>query len=354
MPVRHVNPPPARAELLLTALVFLVLALYAGLVTASPDATFAEVFAFFTEYFLAALTVAGIVTIAGLILLLTRLYGVEKPLHALRDMVLGRWRYDRFLFLLAPLFVFPLTLGPFTLFKQRVLPEAGFPWDTFFRDAERLLFFGHDGWEITHAILPSAWASQAMDSIYHTWFLLAVAILIPPSLMASVRTRTTILITYVLVWVVIGSGLAYLFGSAGPCFYTAFIGPDPSFTAMTETLRAQSAEVGQLNSLFLQESLLANFHAGNLVFSGGISAMPSVHVSLTTLFACVLHRFPTPIRLLGISYVLLIWIASVHLGWHYALDGVLGAAVTLAIWKGAWWFTGRVIERAETPALPRP
>jgi hypothetical protein len=29
---------------------------------------------------------------------------------------------------------------------------------------------------------------------------------------------------------------------------------------------------------------------------------------------------------------MLIWIASIHLGWHYASDGLLGAAMMAGLW----------------------
>ena len=38
----------------------------------------------------------------------------------------------------------------------------------------------------------------------------------------------------------------------------------------------------------------------------------------------------------AIVYAFLIWTASVHLGWHYALDGVLAALLTVVL----WWVTG--------------
>jgi membrane-associated phospholipid phosphatase len=71
----------------------------------------------------------------------------------------------------------------------------------------------------------------------------------------------------------------------------------------------------------------------NLDFASGISAMPSMHVAMATLFAIAGFRRS---RLLGgifTVYALTIWVASVHLGWHYALDGVVGAAMMGALWS---------------------
>ena len=43
-----------------------------------------------------------------------------------------------------------------------------------------------------------------------------------------------------------------------------------------------------------------------------------------------------------ISLLVLVYLGSVHLAWHYAIDAYLGWAVTLAVWYGVkplaqWW-----------------
>jgi hypothetical protein len=44
-------------------------------------------------------------------------------------------------------------------------------------------------------------------------------------------------------------------------------------------------------------------------------------------------------------YAALIWIGSVHLGWHYGLDGLVAAGVTYGIWV----VCGRIADRLERP-----
>jgi hypothetical protein len=41
------------------------------------------------------------------------------------------------------------------------------------------------------------------------------------------------------------------------------------------------------------------------------------------------------------AYAVIIFIGSVHLGWHYALDGYLGIAGVWLIWKFAGFVLGR-------------
>jgi hypothetical protein len=80
---------------------------------------------------------------------------------------------------------------------------------------------------------------------------------------------------------------------------------------------------------------------GTYDFGSGISAMPSIHVSAAVLFALLGWRVD---RRLGIGFTIfaiVIMIGSVHLAWHYAIDGYLSAALTLVIWWVCGWWVGR-------------
>lgn len=39
------------------------------------------------------------------------------------------------------------------------------------------------------------------------------------------------------------------------------------------------------------------------------------------------------------AYAVLIWFGSIHLGWHYAIDGPVAIAATVMI----WWASGRAV-----------
>lgn len=230
-----------------------------------------------------------------------------------------------------------VTLPLFQVFKQIVLPARGFPFDVHIAAAERWIFGGRDAWEVTHAFFGGVWPTLVLDAAYAFW--LPMMFLFPMVVSAAIHdvdARGRLIGTWVASWVIIGSIGAWLLGSAGPCYYNDLVGPNAGFLKLHAALQAldgQAQSFGlSIRALYFQDMLEATQAGTNLDFASGISAMPSMHVAMASLFAIAGFRRS---RLLGgifTVYALTIWIASVHLGWHYALDGVVGAAMMGALW----------------------
>jgi hypothetical protein len=81
------------------------------------------------------------------------------------------------------------------------------------------------------------------------------------------------------------------------------------------------------------------------MIGSGISAMPSVHNALAALFAMASFKLNRIAGWLLTFYAAFIWIGSIHLGWHYALDGIVAIALTFGIWH----VCGRIADRLEHP-----
>jgi hypothetical protein len=48
-------------------------------------------------------------------------------------------------------------------------------------------------------------------------------------------------------------------------------------------------------------------------------------------------------------YAALIFVGSIHLGWHYAVDGIVGAAAAIAV----WWCCGIALSKKAVGAVSR-
>ena len=222
-------------------------------------------------------------------------------------------------------------------FKVNIPRFGAFTWDPFFTVLDRLLLLGHDGWAITHALLPWIWATVALDRLYLFWYLiLFAAILFAGILPLRHPLRLAFLLALALDWVIGGVIIAILLPAAGPVYVERILG-DPTFRPLTELLAAQSAVV-PLWALDIQEWLWRGYVDPDLD-PAGISAFPSLHLAvLTTVNAFAWAAGRLAGKLL-VPVTALTLVASVHLGWHYLVDGLAGIALGLA----AWWASRAII-----------
>ena len=279
-----------------------------------------------------------------------------NPFAVIAAAARDRWERDRFVSMLWPPLLFGTLIASFNAFKQMVLPLAGFHYDPLFAEMDRQLFLGTDPWRLSHALFGSPDATWFIDRSYHAWFLPmsfgAVACAWLPS--STYRLRNQYLLSYIAVWIGIGSVLAFLLPSAGPCYYENFVGLSPGFAELGRNLVAAEAAAGaKFTALANQAGLLRMFGGDALAIGAGISAMPSVHNGLAVLFAIAAFKINRVAGWIVAAYAVLIWIGSIHLGWHYAIDGLLAAVLTLGIWRGAVWATKR-LEDPLPQAEPQP
>lgn len=202
--------------------------------------------------------------------------------------------------------------------------------------------FGGDAWAAAHALF--GWAVPFFDRLYATFVgthILAVLFLLAarPSLLKS-----RALVSLSLAWLVLGVVGAYALSSAGPIFYDPLYGGE-RFAPMLAML-GKDAPI----ATFTADALWSMHQSGVPRFGNGISAMPSMHVALTLWLALVVKG--TRLAPLGWAYLVTVWVGSVLLGWHWFLDGAVGAAGMLAIWAVAPKLLFRGRAKAGAPAAP--
>jgi hypothetical protein len=181
-----------------------------------------------------------------------------------------------------------------------------------------------------------------VDRLYYAWFPVNLIFLIafawrPPSIL-----RSRFFMAFFALWILLGTVMAVIFSSAGPCYYGRVVaGPDPFAPLMAYLHRVDA--VHPLTALDVQ-ALLWEGYIGRGRLIEGIAAMPSLHVAVPVLFTIVTWGIDRRLGALFGVYTALILVGSVHLAGHYAVDGY----VTLALVPAVWWLAGRLARGASS------
>jgi hypothetical protein len=336
----------ARPERSIAGINSAVVALFAAFVLCSGRVSVTSFVELAASYVGISLIVLGLAVMlyAGQVVVRSGLASkwTESPTRALVSGFGRRWRDDRMFCLVWPVVLFLLLMPTFNAFKQRILPQAGFSYDAKLAELDRLLL-GTDPGAWLHRTVGSPAMTRLFDAAYHSWFVPTTLGLCLVGLCATPRTRCQYVTAYVAVWIVLGGMLAYLFPAAGPAFYRDLVDPAGAapFVAVQQQLVAGTSG-GFLTSIHNQAYLLQNLDNPTLVVGGGVSAIPSIHNAMAVLFAIVSFRINRVLGLAMSAFAAFIWIASVYLNWHYAVDGLAGGLGAIVLWKLSGTFVDRL------------
>jgi PAP2 superfamily len=253
---------------------------------------------------------------------------------------------ERLAMVLPVFLLLPVMMSTFTYFKFLIPFLQPFEFDARFAQWDRILHFGYEPWELLQPIFGYPMASAVVNFIYHLWLFVMFSVLLWQTFSLSrPRLRMRYFISFVLMWILLGNVAATLLSSAGPVYYGRITGLADPFAPLMAYLH-QASQTAWLPALDVQDMLWRAYADQDLGIGSGISAMPSMHVAISVSFVFLGFAVRRWLGVLFSIFAAAILIGSVHLGWHYAIDGYVAIVGAWVI----WWSVGWVLDR---PAVVR-
>ncbi|MRX37062.1 phosphatase PAP2 family protein [Aminobacter sp. SR38] len=235
---------------------------------------------------------------------------------------------------IAILLILSLVCGAFWTMKAQLRDFASIGWDQRLTEIDRIIHLGKLPWEWLQPVAGYWPVTIILNANYQLWLLvmwmMALYFLFAE---AACPIRKRYLLGFILTWIVCGSVLAKTFASAGPCYFSPLgIVPNP-YAPLMDYLRAIHVDLVPLPALWTQDLLWQGYLGKTEPL--GISAMPSLHNAVALLNVLAAWNLSRKLAWLLAVHALLVFVGSVHLGWHYAIDAYVGWAVVIVLWAAA-------------------
>jgi hypothetical protein len=190
--------------------------------------------------------------------------------------------------------------------------------DPLLANLDNAVFLGHDPWTLL------TWLNTDLSGfIYHpVWYFTMIAALMvlfaqPPSLKKSAMA-----LSYFLLWSIAGPIIHTIFPAGGPIFFER-LGYGDRFAEID----------GGPSTADAADYLWRGFSSGTFDIASGISAMPSLHVTMAVWTVLCVATFARKWLPLVAATSALVIMLSVSLGWHYAVDGIVGGLCAIGTYK---------------------
>jgi hypothetical protein len=299
----------------------------------------------------------GMLVFFILVTLILRIMFIDRPKRLTKQII-----HDFYYIWVRPPFLFRglLMLGIFYLFimafsTMKTLIPYFHPYgelDKIFYEIDKAIHFGVSPWKWTHAVFGTAFLTFVINIFYNLWFfILYVIFILNAFINTNIVKRQTYFLSFFLCWIINGTFFAILMSSVGPCYYDLLYNLETGpFTSLMNRLE-NFHESYPIWALATQDLLWEKYSSGQMFIGGGISAMPSLHVSTALLHVFVGYSVNKFCGRLLLAFFFMILLGSVHLGWHYAIDGYFSILATIFIWYGSRWV---VLKMTDNKAAIKP
>jgi hypothetical protein len=261
-----------------------------------------------------------------------------RPARLTKFLINSTFEYltaSRIIYAAPVIILFPLFTSTFSYFKATIPAINPYSWDIQLSKLDLLIHGGVQPWTWLQSIFGHPAVTSTINFFYHIWFFVIFSsVYIAAFSTQNKRLRMQFLLSFVLSWILLGNIIAATMSSVGPCYY-GFAYPDNNpYTPLMSYLHDANLKA-PIWALDVQDMLWEDYKKGTGLF--GISAMPSMHVATAVLLSLAGFKVS---KLVGFSlsiFAVIIMIGSVHLGWHYAVDGYIGTFGAYIIWHGTGW-----------------
>ena len=216
--------------------------------------------------------------------------------------------------------------------------SGSFGWDKSLMEWDRILHFGTLPHEWLQPLMGSDLALFLININYNLWFVVILGCFFWFGFSKQDSfLRQRYITAYLIAWFIGTCVLGTLLASAGPCFY-GFVeqGGNPYAGLMA---KLQSAN--QVYPIWAVPTQDALWQAHTVGYGDveGVSAMPSLHVGTAVLFVFLAFGWGKRWFInFTIPFCIAIFLGSIMLGWHYAIDGYAGGLIAWA----SWWIAGKL------------
>jgi PAP2 superfamily len=242
--------------------------------------------------------------------------GVKSPFGHIAKTVRDDWR--GLLAIGAGVTLAGLNMCAFMWTKPLLNYYVAFWADPYLAQFDRLLFVGHDPWTLL------SWLNSFATALFYhrAWFAMMIITLLAVLTQPPSPQKSAVMMTYFLLWSVVGPVIHMLLPAAGPVFFEK-LGYGDRFAGMKVP-----AEMTEMSDYLWQVYQTGHFGPGS-----GISAMPSLHIATTVWMVLAVYvlarKWTWAVAIPGA----LIFLLSISLGWHYAADGIVGGAAAIGCYR---------------------